>query len=119
MKQGNSCGISGGCSLGFILIINLLVAVLIKVSVSFTAFDDAKGFRMAADLLNQGSYLEAMGAYHEIVTHSEVYENRAKGLFFMGTILQPIFGSIRRGTTTLQAPETGLRKEQLCTRCPF
>jgi stage II sporulation protein D len=76
----------GGRSLGFIFAVSLLVPVLIKVSVSFAAYDDAKGFRVAADLLNQGSYLEAMAAYQEIVTHSELYENRAKGLFFMGTI---------------------------------
>ncbi|MEE9491123.1 MAG: hypothetical protein V3V80_02325, partial [Dehalococcoidia bacterium] len=63
----------GGRSLGFIFAISLLVPVLIKVSVSFAAYDDAKGFRAAADLLNQGSYLEAMAAYQEIVTHSEVY----------------------------------------------
>jgi hypothetical protein len=46
-----------------------LVAGVIKVSVSFAAFNDAKGFRVAVDLLNCASYLEAMAAYHEIVTH--------------------------------------------------
>jgi len=65
----------------------LVVAlILIKASVCFAAFDDIKGFRTAGDLLNQGSYLEALAAYDEIVTHSDVYESRAKGIFFMGTI---------------------------------
>jgi stage II sporulation protein D len=73
-------------SLGFIVAASLLLPVVIKVSVGLAAYDDTKGFGVAADLLNQGSYLEAMAAYQEIVTHSEVYENRAKGLFFMGTI---------------------------------
>ncbi len=45
-----------------------------------------EAFNVAADLLNQGSYLEALGAYQEIVTYSESYENRAKGLLFMGAI---------------------------------
>jgi stage II sporulation protein D len=64
----------------------LWVLMLFKASLGYAAYDDAKGFRTAADLLNQGSYLEALGAYHEIVTHSDLYESRAKGLFFMGTI---------------------------------
>jgi len=68
-----------------IVFASLLVPVLVA-SLGFAAYDDEGGFRVAADLLNQGSYLEAMAAYQEIVTHSEVYENRAKGLFFMGTI---------------------------------
>lgn len=64
----------------------IVVLVLIKASVCFAAYDDAKGFRTAGDLLNQGSYLEALAAYNEIVTHSDIYESRAKGIFFMGTI---------------------------------
>ena len=64
----------------------VLVLILIKASVCFAAYDDVKGFRVAGDLLNQGSYLEALAAYNEIVSHSDVYENRAKGIFFMGTI---------------------------------
>jgi stage II sporulation protein D len=60
--------------------------ILISASASFAAYDDSKGFRVAADLLNQAGYLEALAAYQEIVTHSESYDNRAKGLFFMGTI---------------------------------
>lgn len=60
--------------------------ILINISPSFAAYDDSKGFRGAANLLNQGGYLEALAAYQEIVTHSESYDNRAKGLFFMGTI---------------------------------
>ena len=64
----------------------VFVLVLLKASLCFAAYDDAKGFRIAGDLLNQGSYLEALAAYHEIVTHSDIYESRAKGIFFMGTI---------------------------------
>lgn len=60
--------------------------MLISTSPSFAAYDDSRGFRVAADLLNQGGYLEALAAYQEIVAHSESYDNRAKGLFFMGTI---------------------------------
>lgn len=63
-----------------------MVLIRILVSPSFAAYDDSTGFRLAADLLHQGSYLEALGAYHEIVTHSEIDDHRAKGLFFMGTI---------------------------------
>ncbi len=88
MNQGNSCSTSrglGGRSLGFIFALILLIPVLVASS-GFAAYDDEGGFRVAADLLNQGSYLEAMAAYQEIVTHSAVYENRAKGLFFMGMI---------------------------------
>ena len=60
--------------------------ILINISPSIAAYDDAKGFRVATNLLNQGGYLEALAAYQEIVAHSESYDNRAKGLFFMGTI---------------------------------
>ncbi|MBW2260300.1 MAG: SpoIID/LytB domain-containing protein [Deltaproteobacteria bacterium] len=65
----------------------VFVLVLIKASLCFAAYDDPKGFRTAGDLLNQGSYLEALAAYNEIVTHSDIYESRAKGIFFMGNIL--------------------------------
>jgi len=73
-----------GRILGFIYLAGLLF--LARASVSFGAYDDVRGFRVAADLLNQGGYLETLAAYQEIVTHSESYENRAKGLFFIGTI---------------------------------
>jgi stage II sporulation protein D len=64
----------------------IIVLILLKTSVCFAAYDDVRGFRTAGDLLNQGSYLEALAAYNEIVTHSDMYESRAKGTFFMGTI---------------------------------
>jgi stage II sporulation protein D len=89
MERGNSGNMISGQGkdpLGLIFALSLTVSVLVQCSVSFAAYDDAKGFRVAGDLLNQGSYLEAMAAYQEIVTHSESYENRAKGLYFMGTI---------------------------------
>lgn len=69
-----------------ILIYTACLLILIKVSTGLAAYDDTRGFQIAADLLNQGSYLEALAAYDEIVTHSEIYESRAKGLFFIGTI---------------------------------
>ena len=76
----------GGGGIFLRVIFTACLFTLINVSASFAAFDDARGFRVAADLLNQGSYLEALGAYQEIVTYSESYENRAKGLLFMGAI---------------------------------
>jgi stage II sporulation protein D len=64
----------------------VVVLILLKASICFASYDDVKGFRTAGDLLNQGSYLEALAAYNEIVMHSDIYESRAKGIFFIGTI---------------------------------
>lgn len=77
----------GRFSLGKWVLINAACLLIVfSGSRSFAAYDDDRGFQAAADLLNQGSYLEALAAYNEIVTHSEIHDSRAKGLFFMGTI---------------------------------
>lgn len=60
--------------------------VLVRVSICVGAYDDALGFRVATELLNKGSYLEALAAYQEVVTYSDSYDSKAKELFYMGTI---------------------------------
>ena len=49
--------------------------------------DDELVFRKAADFLNQGMYLEAIGVYREIADYSEYREMRARALLFMGTTM--------------------------------
>ena len=49
------------------------------------AYDDKGGFGLAADFLNQGMYLEALGTYQEISSYSKNANNRARALLFMGT----------------------------------
>ena len=49
------------------------------------AYDDTGGFRLAADLLNKGMYLEALGTYQEISNYSKNDNIRARALLFMGT----------------------------------
>ena len=49
--------------------------------------DNDPVFREAADFLNQGMYLEAIGAYREIADYSEHRETRARALLFMGTTM--------------------------------
>jgi len=58
----------------------VFVLVLIKASLCFAAYDDPKGFRTAGDLLNQGSYLEALAAYNEIVRSSRILTSMRVGL---------------------------------------
>ena len=49
------------------------------------AYDDIRGFKAAASLLNNGMYLEALSAYQEISDYSDKHDNRARALLFMGT----------------------------------
>lgn len=49
------------------------------------AYNDTRGFKTAAKLLNNGMYLEALSAYQEISNYSDKEENRARALLFMGT----------------------------------
>ena len=51
------------------------------------AYDDTGGFSLAADFLNKGMYLEALGTYQEISNYSKNDNNRARALLFMGTTL--------------------------------
>jgi stage II sporulation protein D len=46
--------------------------------------NDADDFKAAADLLNRGLYLEAMGRYREVATHSDDPNSRARALLFIG-----------------------------------
>lgn len=48
------------------------------------AYNDAAGFDTAAEFLNRGLYLEAMGLYREVAIHSENSNNRARALLFIG-----------------------------------
>lgn len=50
------------------------------------AYNDDSGYKAAADLLNKGLYLEALGMYQEIVIHSDNARNKAKALLYMGNI---------------------------------
>lgn len=50
------------------------------------AYDDALGFETAADLLNRGMYLEALGGYQEIAEFSVQVEHRAQALLYSGTV---------------------------------
>ncbi|MEA3428129.1 MAG: SpoIID/LytB domain-containing protein [Thermodesulfobacteriota bacterium] len=49
------------------------------------AYDDTRGFKTAASLLNNGMYLEALSIYQEISDYSDEHDNRARALLFMGT----------------------------------
>ncbi|MBU4186420.1 MAG: SpoIID/LytB domain-containing protein [Proteobacteria bacterium] len=49
------------------------------------AYNDAQGFKTAAEFLNRGMYLEAVGTYQEIAVYSDNFNNRAQALLFMGT----------------------------------
>jgi len=51
-----------------------------------SAYNDESGYRIAADFLNKGLYLEALGIYQEIVTHSDDRQNRATALLYKGNI---------------------------------
>lgn len=55
-------------------------------STVYGAYNDDLGFKNAADLLNRGRYLESLGVYQEIVSHSGQGDNRARALLYMGTI---------------------------------
>lgn len=50
------------------------------------AYDDALGFETAADMLNRGMYLEALGVYQEIADFSDKGEHRAKAFLYSGTV---------------------------------
>ena len=50
------------------------------------AYDDALGFETAADLLNRGMYLEALGVYQEIADFSVKGEHRGQALLYSGTV---------------------------------
>ena len=49
------------------------------------AYNDTQGFKTAAEFLNKGMYLEAVGTYQEIAVYSDNFNNRARALLFMGT----------------------------------
>ena len=50
------------------------------------AYNDIRGFKTAAKLLNNGMYLEALSIYQEISIYSDKHDNRAQALLFMGTV---------------------------------
>ena len=50
------------------------------------AYNDIRGFKTAAKLLNNGMYLEALSIYQEISIYSDKQDNRAQALLFMGTV---------------------------------
>lgn len=47
-------------------------------------YDDDLGFETAADFLNNGMYLEAVGMYQEIANYSDIFNNQAKAILYMG-----------------------------------
>lgn len=49
------------------------------------AYNDTRGFKTAAKLLNNGMYLEALSIYQEISDYSDKQDNKARALLFMGT----------------------------------
>ncbi len=53
--------------------------------VAIGAYNDVRGFKTAARLLNNGMYLEALSIYQEISVYSDKQDNRARALLFMGT----------------------------------
>lgn len=70
--------------LQFSCFIGVYLAVL-AYGADHIALDDEKAFQKAADLLNQGMYLEAIGAYREIADYSENKNMKARALLFIGT----------------------------------
>ncbi|MBC8199575.1 MAG: SpoIID/LytB domain-containing protein [Desulfobacterales bacterium] len=52
---------------------------------AIAAYNDVRGFKTAARLLNNGMYLEALSIYQEISDYSDKQDNRARALLFMGT----------------------------------
>ncbi|MEA3415475.1 MAG: SpoIID/LytB domain-containing protein [Thermodesulfobacteriota bacterium] len=67
----------------FILILPIFFVYSEKTAIG--AYNDNRGFKTAARLLNNGMYLEALSAYQEISDYSDKQENRARALLFMGT----------------------------------
>ncbi|MBI9074615.1 MAG: SpoIID/LytB domain-containing protein [Desulfatibacillum sp.] len=77
--------------------IALFLAVPIPKAIA--VYEAELGFGRAATLINQGQYLESLSEYQEVATFASMPEDRAKALFFMGTIyglyLDQKEGSIR------------------------
>ena len=67
----------------FVLILPIFFGYAGKTAIG--AYNDTRGFKTAARLLNNGMYLEALSAYQEISIYSDKQENRARALLFMGT----------------------------------
>lgn len=68
----------------YLLIIFWLFFVCSKRVAGYT-YDDAHSFKVAAEFLNKGMYLETIGMYHEIANYSNNLNNRTKALLFIGT----------------------------------
>jgi stage II sporulation protein D len=70
-------------SIFFLCLFCLFFLCVEKAAIS--AYDDDRGFNTAAELLNNGMYLEALSIYQEISDYSDEHDNRARALLFMGT----------------------------------
>ena len=71
----------------FIFAVFILAGFLVHPqSTVYGAYNDDRGFTNAADLLNQGRYLESIGIYQEMVSHSDRRDSKARALLYMGTI---------------------------------
>ncbi|MDO9567634.1 MAG: SpoIID/LytB domain-containing protein [Candidatus Desulfaltia sp.] len=67
----------------FVLILPIFYIYSEKAAIG--AYNDVSGFNTAAELLNNGMYLEALSIYQEISIYSDKQDNRARALLFMGT----------------------------------
>lgn len=67
----------------FVLILPIFYVYAEKAAIG--AYNDVRGFKTAAKLLNNGMYLEALSIYQEISDYSDKQDNRARALLFMGT----------------------------------
>jgi len=71
--------------MGFITVIALLLLPSLQ-GKDFAAYYDDSAYQTAANLLNQGLYLEALGIYQEIANFSDDQESKAKALLYMGNV---------------------------------
>jgi len=68
-----------------VILLIAIICILYAPRVVFAAYNDALGFKTAAELLNRGMYLESLAMYQDIDRYSDNTNNRARAILYMGT----------------------------------
>jgi stage II sporulation protein D len=68
----------------FLFLVILPFFIVVNVKTAKCSYNGNDYFVIAADLLDRGMYLEALGIYKEIVTYSENRSNQAQALLYIG-----------------------------------
>lgn len=76
--------VNGNSTCAFLFMAGIIFSVFFAPNSGYCKYNDEKVISEAAEFLNLGKYLEAIGLYKEITTVSKNLNSQARALFFIG-----------------------------------